>query len=41
MSREAAVARLTALIDALPNEGTIDIPSTIAADLVALLPRGN
>jgi len=33
--------RLTALIDALPNEGTIVIPTTIAADLVALLPRGN
>ena len=31
---------LTALIDALPNEGTIGIPTTIAADLVALLPRG-
>jgi hypothetical protein len=41
MPREAAVVRLTALIDALPNEGTIDIPTTIAADLVALLPRGN
>jgi hypothetical protein len=33
--------RLTALIDALPNEGTIGIPTTIAADLVARLPRGN
>jgi hypothetical protein len=41
MPREAAVMRLTALIDALPNEGTIGIPTTIAADLVALLPRGN
>ena len=42
MPREAAVVRLTALIvDALPNEGTIVIPTTIAADLVALLPRGN
>jgi hypothetical protein len=41
MPREAAVVRLTALIDALPNEGTIDIPTAIAADLVALLPRGN
>jgi hypothetical protein len=41
MPREAAVVRLTALIDALPNEGTIGIPTTIAADLVALLPRGN
>jgi hypothetical protein len=37
MPREAAVVRLTALIDALPNEGTIGIPTTIAADLVALL----
>ena len=33
--------RLTALIDALPNAGTIGIPTTIAADLLALLPRGN
>jgi hypothetical protein len=41
MPREAAVVRLTALIDALPNEGTIGIPTTTAADLVALLPRGN
>ena len=41
MPREAAVVRLTALIDALPNEGTIGIPTTIAADLVAPLPRGN
>jgi hypothetical protein len=41
MPREAAVVLLTALIDALPNEGTIDIPTKIAADLVALLPRGN
>jgi hypothetical protein len=41
MPREAAVVRLTALIDALPNEGTIGIPTTIAADLVALLPRGS
>jgi hypothetical protein len=41
MPREAAVVRLTALIDAPPNEGTIGIPTTIAADLVALLPRGN
>ena len=41
MPREAAVVRLTALIDALPNEGTIGIPTTFAADLVALLPRGN
>jgi hypothetical protein len=41
MPREAAVVRLTALIDALPNEGTIGIPTTMAADLVALLPRSN
>ena len=41
MPREAAVVRLTALIGALPNEGTLGIPTTIAADLVALLPRGN
>jgi hypothetical protein len=41
MPREAAVVRLTALIDALPNEVTIGIPTMIAADLVALLPRGN
>jgi hypothetical protein len=40
MPREAAVVRLPALIDALPNEGTIGIPTT-AADLVALLPTGN
>ena len=32
---------MTALIDALPNAGTIGIPTTIAADLLALLPRGN
>jgi hypothetical protein len=41
MPREAAVVRLTALIDALPNEGTIGISTTIAGDLLALLPRGN
>jgi hypothetical protein len=41
MPREAAVVRLTALIDAPPNGGTIGIPTTIAADLVAPLPRGN
>ena len=41
MPREAAVVRLTALIGALPNQGTIGIPTTTAADLVALLPRGN
>ena len=40
MPRNAAVVRLNALIDALPSEPAIDIPSgTIAADLVALLPR--
>jgi hypothetical protein len=41
MPRETAVVRLTALIDALPNEGTIGIPTAIAADLVAMLPRGD
>jgi hypothetical protein len=41
MPREAAVVRLTALIDALPNEGIIGISTTIAADLLALLPRDN
>jgi hypothetical protein len=40
MPREAAVVRLTALIDALPNERAIDISAAIAADLVALLPLG-
>jgi hypothetical protein len=40
MPRGAAVVRLNALIDALPSETAIDIPAkTIAADLVALLPR--
>jgi hypothetical protein len=40
MPRNAAVLRLKALIDALPSEPAIDIPAgTIAADLVALLPR--
>jgi hypothetical protein len=38
--RNAAVVRLNALIDALPSEPAIDIRGgTIAADLVALLPR--
>ena len=41
MPREAAVVRLTALIDALPNEPASAIPvKTSAADLVALLPKG-
>ena len=40
MPRNAAVVRLNALIDALPSEPAIDIPAgTIAADLIALLPR--
>ena len=40
MPREAATDRLTALIAALPDEPTMDIPAkTIAADLTALLPR--
>jgi hypothetical protein len=40
MPRKAAVVRLNALIDALPSEPAIDIPArTVAADLVALLPR--
>ncbi len=42
MPREAATERLTALIAALPDEPTADIPArTIAADLIALLPRTN
>jgi hypothetical protein len=42
MSREAAAGRLTALIDALPYEPARAVPSkTIAADLVALLPRAS
>ena len=41
MPREAATARLTELIDALPRSPTDAIPSrTSAADLVALLPKG-
>jgi hypothetical protein len=40
MPREAAVQRLTALIDALPREPASAIPSiTNVADLVALLPK--
>ncbi len=40
MPRDAAAVRLTALIVALPDEPTKDIPAkTIAADLVALLPK--
>ena len=42
MPRETAAVRLTALIDALPNERTIDTPAkTIAAGLIALLPRSS
>jgi hypothetical protein len=40
-AQRGGVVRLTALIDALPEERTIGIPTTIAADLVLLLPRGN
>ena len=40
MPREAATERLTALIGALPDDSTMDIPGkTNAADLIALLPR--
>ncbi len=40
MTRDAAAVRLTALIVALPDEPTRDIPAkTIAAGLVALLPK--
>ena len=40
MPRTAAVVRLNTLIGALPSEPAIVIPGgTIAADLVALLPR--
>ncbi len=40
MTRDAAAVRLTALIAALPDERTKDIPAkSIAADLVALLPK--
>lgn len=39
MSKEAAAGRLITLIDALPHEPAVAVPSTtIAADLVALLP---
>jgi hypothetical protein len=39
MSREAATTRLTALLAALPDEGTALVPaSTIASKLIALLP---
>jgi hypothetical protein len=42
MTSDAAAVRLTALIVALPDEPTRDIPAkTIAADLVALLPKAN
>ena len=41
MPREAAAARLTALIDALPRGQPSGVPSRpSAADLVALLPNG-
>ena len=41
MPSTAAVIRLTELIDALPHEPAIAIPSKMsAADLVALLPKG-
>jgi hypothetical protein len=40
MTRDAAAVRLTALIAALPDEPTRDIPAkVVAADLVALLPK--
>ena len=42
MPRETAATRLTALIVALPDELSKDIPAkTIAAGLVALLPKAN
>jgi hypothetical protein len=42
MTRDAAAMRLAALIVALPDEPNRDIPAkTIAADLVALLPKVN
>ena len=41
MPREAAVVRLTALIDALPNEGTVGIPTTIAAVISSRCCRGD
>ncbi len=42
MTRDAAAVRLTALIVALPDEPTRDIPvKTIAAGLVELLPKAN
>jgi hypothetical protein len=42
MPRDAAATRLTALIVALPDELSKDIPAkTIAAGLVALLPKTN
>lgn len=41
MSRKAAIARMTALIDALPRDPSDAVPSqNRAADLVALLPNG-
>ncbi len=42
MPKATAAVRLTALIAALPDEQTKDIPAkSIAADLVALLPKAN
>jgi hypothetical protein len=42
MPKEAATQRLAALIAALPDEPTADIPArTVAADLITLLPRSN
>ncbi len=42
MPKATAAVRLTALIAALPDEQTKDIPvKSIAADLVALLPKAN
>jgi hypothetical protein len=40
MPRDAAAARLTELIDALPGATADAIPSRMIADLVALLPKG-
>lgn len=42
MSKATATARLTALIEALPDAPTAGVPvETVAGDLVALLPRPN
>src|SRR5208282_4223658 len=40
MPRDAAAARLTELIEALPGATADAIPSRMIADLVALLPKG-